>query len=265
MSHWGKWMQETNGSPPQYDTSHKPLVFRDDMSFLLKLRPFDEMGIRLVVRGEYGISNIGRNKISWNIPFQYSSILPNRTLEGLVSLQPKDLIGINKVLVTKSGMVIDIGSAFNVYRQEAQIVGDRVELTLQPEHIPTFEINPAERVKVSYEYRCLSNPIDVYVHRIAYPTRNLRVELDYSEEDFSTELETFLTSPVNVINPGHEFECKGWILPQQGFRIGWRRVSKSESTHEFKISEKRILPVRLRATLHEYENLLLEKTLMKRG
>lgn len=200
-------------------------IYREDLGISIKLRKrtITEISIcEATVEVEYKVHNATDKKVDYKIPMYFSTY---SFVEKGIPIE--DHIKLEKITVTRgTEQPEDVGQAFGVYSvSPVEKSPLKVELVLP--RYPTYEISPRDNITVFFKYKYLADLIDDHTQRIVNVTRNLKVHIDYSEEEFFVDLDDFCMMDKKTISPGHSYEWDGWFLPRHGFCIEWKPKSDS--------------------------------------
>jgi hypothetical protein len=195
-------------------------TYRDDLRITLKLEKQSFNGNRLckiTAIAEYTVHNITKKEVKYETPF-YSNTF-SYTNKGIPI---EDHIKLLKMTITeKGGAPIDLGAIYGLY-STVPVPKDPLKVELKLPVIPVFTIKPDSEITVYVEYSYLADLMDGHTQRVGGVTKNVKVRVDYQENDFFVDLDSFCMPPVNIVSFGHSYAWDGWFLPNHGFRVLWK-------------------------------------------
>jgi len=198
--------------------------YRDNCAIRVSIKRKDikGVGVALVcVQAEYKIHNVTERPLSYTVPFRWSTL---SFVKRGIPLE--DHLRIEKILVTK-----DTGEQLNICKNlDDSLLRPKERPPMKVElELPsvTIEIRPYGTITVYLKYAYLAELIDGHIQRMVSLTNNLRLQVDYSEDEFFVDIGDFCLPKKVTINPGHTYEWNGWFLPNHGFIIEWKPVEES--------------------------------------
>lgn len=217
-------------------------TYRDNFDFTLKIekKDFKEKGISLAqicAQAEYKVHNVTDHPIVYNIPFMWNTYSFEK-----YDIPLAEHCKIEKILLTKRDNThIDVGADFKSYEVIPKARPPlKVETVLPP---PSAEIEPFGTATIYIKFRYLARLIDGHTQRMVNLTRNVKLRVDFAEDAFFVDIDDFCLPKKAIINPGHEFEWNGWLLPRHGFVVEWRPIEINGI-----VSLARTLPIEVNST-----------------
>ena len=199
-------------------------TYRQDFDLritLSKMRFASEgLAARVDVELSYEVHNITDSTLQYCIPMVVTS--PSLIAQGLPM---EDHIGVSEITasVADGSEMTDLIKKCNM-NLTSTLVSNETKVRLSLDGRVAQTIPPASFARIRLKYFYVAQLFDSHIQRISQLTRNVGLTLNYSEDDFLTNVDAFCTPMLRVQVPGHKYLLNGWLLPFNGFSIDWKPV-----------------------------------------
>jgi len=197
-------------------------TYRDNCGLTLRIKKkgFKEVNVaQICVQAEYKVHNVTEHPVLYNIPFKWNTYSFEKQ-----GIPVQEHCKIEKIFVSTRNEQVDVGAKFKCYEAIPKSRPPlKVELDLPP---PSAEIEPLGTAAIYIKFSYLAKLIDNHTQRMVNLTKNLRLNIEYSEAEFFVDIDDFCLPKKTTINPGHSVEWIGWLLPRHGFVVEWKPMEK---------------------------------------